>query len=86
MSTVKRYLVDLRKGRFRNQASAAAAIGVSQMTLSRWETTDAEPRPAARPAYAAALGLTLAELGAAIYDPSSVQSPAAQASPAGVEG
>ncbi len=86
MSTVKRYLIDLRKERFPTQGRAAVAIGVSQMALSRWETGEAEPRPNARVAYAKALGLSLAELGAAIYDPASTPSPASQDCTAGAEG
>jgi len=68
----KSKLTELREGRFTSQGEAAKAIGVSQATLSRWESGEAEPSGEYRTAYASALGIQVAELGRVVYAPTSV--------------
>lgn len=67
MTYDKRKLVQLRESKFDNQGQASEAIGISQATLSRWETGESEPHPEYRAAYAKALGITVQELGKIIY-------------------
>lgn len=73
-----RKLVELRGQRHQSQAGAAAAVGVSQATLSRWENGEAEPNSEYRAAYAKALGITVEELGRIIYGGTSPSQPAPQ--------
>lgn len=82
MTYENRNLARLREARFPSQADAAAAVGVSQATLSRWETGEAEPSGEYRTAYANALGIQVAELGRIVYaDPASAPRPPAPKRP-----
>lgn len=53
---------EARLARGMRQEELAAAIGVTQPTISDWEAGRWAPRDAVRPALAAALGVPVAEL------------------------
>lgn len=60
----RRRLADARKAAGKTQEEIAEGVGVDRTTIGKWERDESTPHPNQRPAYAAALGLTLSELDA----------------------